>query len=217
MQENTTRHPIFDLDGTLIDSAPGIINGVCHALKAFGISPPGDLRCLECFIGPPLAESFALHYNMSAVQSRLALEHFRSYYRDFGIFENKPYLGIEELLSALADARRIVSVATSKPEIFAKQILERLKLGQYFFAVAGTVDDSMPKKSDVLRRLLPTLGCEPDELVMVGDRKYDVLVAREVGMDCIGVLYGYGTRQELEQAGAAQIVSSVGQLKKLLI
>ena len=211
------RHPIFDLDGTLVDSALGILRGVSFALLRMGIQPPEDLQALRCFIGPPLFDSFSAVYGLSHDESSLAVAHFREYYRETGVYENSPYPGIHELLATLMRHGFRLSVATSKPEHFARIILERFGLNCYFSDICGTLDDNAAQKKDVLSRLLPSLAIQPSRLLMVGDRKHDVLGAKHWGIACVGVLYGYGTRAELMDAGALTVVQTVDELKDFLL
>ena len=209
---------LFDLDGTLTDPAEGITNSVAYALRKYGIEPP-ERRELYCFIGPPLADSFRKYYGFSEDEGQKAVEVFREYFRDRGIFENVVYEGIKDLLSDLKKAGKTVVLATSKPEIFAKQILERFDLIKYFDIVAGaTFDESRVKKDDVIAYALEQLAdADRSSMVMVGDREHDVKGAAVHGISCIGVLYGYGDREELENAGAKIIVQTVNELGEKLL
>ncbi len=208
---------LFDLDGTLTDPAEGITNSVAYALRKYGIEPP-ERRELYCFIGPPLADSFRKYYGFSEDEGQKAVEVFREYFRERGIFENVVYDGIDNLLFDLKKAGKTVVLATSKPELFAKQILERFGLMKYFDVVAGaTFDETRVKKDDVIAYALEQLGdIDISSCVMVGDREHDVKGAAVHGIPCIGVLYGYGDRVELENAGASKIAESVEALSKLL-
>jgi phosphoglycolate phosphatase len=217
LSESNLRHPIFDLDGTLIDSALGILRGVNHALLLMGIQPPEDLQELRCFIGPPLSDSFSAVYGLSDEHARLGVTYFREYYRETGVYENTPYPGIEELLATLTQQGFRLSVATSKPEHFANIILDRFGLKHYFSNICGTIDDNSAQKKDVLARLLPSLALPPSRLLMVGDRMHDVLGAKHWGIACVGVLYGYGTQAELVNAGAFAVVRTVAELKNFLL
>ncbi|MBE6563383.1 MAG: HAD family hydrolase [Ruminococcaceae bacterium] len=209
---------LFDLDGTLTDPAEGITNSVAYALRKYGIEPP-ERRELYCFIGPPLADSFRKYYGFSEDEGSKAVEVFREYFRERGIFENVVYDGIDKFLSDLKKAGNTVVLATSKPELFAKQILERFDLMKYFDIVAGaTFDETRVKKDDVIAYALEQLGnADLSSTVMVGDRGHDVKGAAVHGIPCIGVLYGYGDREELENAGAKSIAESVEALSKLLL
>lgn len=209
---------LFDLDGTLTDPGEGITNSVAHALKRLGIPVP-ERRALYKFIGPPLYASFMDFYGLDRQKALEAVEFYREYYRDRGIWENKVYAGIPELLAKLKGAGKRLLVATSKPENFALQILEHFDLRQYFDRVAGsTLDSSRVEKADVIRYALEQEGIAPGpSVVMVGDREHDVLGARKAGLDCIGVLFGYGDAPELQKAGAARIAATVEELAGLLL
>ena len=209
---------LFDLDGTLTDPGEGITNSVAHALEKFHIPVP-ERRELYKFIGPPLYESFMRFYGLDREKALLAVEFYREYYRDRGIWENEVYAGIPELLEKLKGAGKRLLVATSKPENFALQILEHFDLRQYFDRVAGsTLDSSRVEKADVIRYALEQQGIAPGpSVVMVGDREHDVLGARKAGLDCIGVLFGYGDAPELQKAGAARIAATVEELAGLLL
>lgn len=200
---------LFDLDGTITDPGIGITNSVAYALKKFGIEVH-DRTDLYPFIGPPLYESFEKFYGLSHEQALMAVDYYREYYKPTGIFECYVYDGMTELLQNLKSRGKTIIVATSKPEIFAKQILEHFNIAQYFTYIAGaTLDGSRILKSDIIEYALQTCKItDSSSVVMVGDRQYDVLGANKFGIDCIGVLYGYGSRDELENAGAAYIVSS---------
>lgn len=209
---------LFDLDGTLTDPGEGITNSVAHALKKLGIPVP-ERRALYKFIGPPLYQSFMDFYGLDREKALEAVEFYREYYRDRGIWENEVYAGIPELLAKLKGAGKRLLVATSKPENFALQILEHFHLRQYFDRVAGsTMDSSRVEKADVITYALEQQDIAPGpSVVMVGDREHDVLGARKAGLDCIGVLFGYGDAPELQKAGAARIAATVEELAGLLL
>lgn len=209
---------LFDLDGTLTDPGEGITNSVAHALEKFRIPVP-ERRELYKFIGPPLYESFMEFYGLDREKALLAVEYYREYYRDRGIWENEVYAGIPALLEQLKAAGKRLALATSKPEEFALQILEHFDLMPYFDLVAGsTMDSSRVKKADVITYALSALNLEAGpSVIMVGDREHDVLGAREAGLDCIGVLFGYGDVPELQSAGAAHIAATVEELARLLL
>ena len=208
---------IFDLDGTLTDSAIGITNSVAYALKKWGIEVE-DKRTLNCFVGPPLAYSFENYFGFSKDQALEAVEEYRVYYREKGIFENLVYPGVPEMLEAVRACGKKVILATSKPEHFAKQILDYFDLTKYFDLVAGaTMDYSRAKKGQVIAYALENFGVnDVNECIMVGDRDQDVNGAREQGFECIGVLYGYGGREELEGAGARYIAEPVEDILKFI-
>lgn len=206
----------FDLDGTLTASGPGIARSVAYALSKWNIKVE-DYSELYAFVGPPLAESFVKYYGFTPEQCKKGIEYYREYYVGKGMFENTVYPGIGELAACLKDAGRKLVVATSKPEQYAVQIMEHFGLAQYFDRIAGaSMDENRVEKADVLRYAIEAGGYDPSRAVMVGDRENDVRGARENGLPCIGVLYGYGSREELVKAGAAQIAATVEELKKCL-
>lgn len=203
------KYILFDLDGTLTDPGLGITNAVMYALKKFHIEVP-ERSELYKFIGPPLLESFEKFYGMSSEESQLALQYYREYFKPYGLYENTVYDGIEELLAELKAEGKKLILATSKPEPFAIEILRHFKLDKYFDFIAGaTMDEKRVRKADVIAYALES--CEITDLssaIMIGDREHDVLGAKEVGLESIGVLYGYGDLEELENAGATYIVKT---------
>jgi phosphoglycolate phosphatase len=208
---------LFDLDGTLTDPAEGITNSVRHALAKRGIFV-SDRTALYKFIGPPLIDSFMQFYGYTHAEAVQGVEDYREYYADRGIWENKVYPGIPELLADLKAAGKTVAMATSKPEYFAIQIAEHFGIAQYFDLIAGsTMDETRTKKSDVITYALAQLGADTAHVVMVGDRSYDVLGAKALGLPCIGVTFGYGSEEELRTAGAAAIAHDADDLHHLLL
>lgn len=209
---------LFDLDGTLTDPMLGITKSVQYALKHFGIEV-NDLKKLTSFIGPPLKDSFMYEYGLSQTEAEEAIQIFREYFVPKGIFENEPYEGIKEFLEHLVDAGKVLFVATSKPVDFAERILECFELDQYFDFVGGaTMDEGRSSKEDVIAYLLEECQLiDLDELIMVGDTKYDILGAKEFGIRSVGVLYGYGTKEELEEAGADYIAKDLEELEEILL
>ena len=193
----------FDLDGTLTDPGEGITNSVAYALKKWGIEV-NDKRELYSFIGPPLSASFKKYFGFSEDDALKSVEYYREYFRERGIFENEVYGGVPNLLATLKEAGKTLILATSKPEGFAKQILDHFDLAKYFTAVAGaTMDEKRTNKAEVIRYALEKLGVkERSHILMVGDREHDILGAKAVGLMSLGVLYGYGDRAELTAAGA---------------
>lgn len=198
----------FDLDGTLTESAPGITNSVAHALAKWNIEV-SDLSQLNCFVGPPLKDSFKKYYNFSEEDAIKAVAEFRAYYGVKGLFENAVYDGIRELLEKIKASGRKVMLATSKPEGLSVRILDHFDLMKYFDELAGaTMDETRTTKAEVIEYLLgklPENERDTSKIVMVGDREHDVKGSKVFGIDCIGVLYGYGDRAELENAGAKYI------------
>lgn len=206
---------LFDLDGTLTDSSAGITNSVAYALKKFGIEVE-DRSTLFPFIGPPLIETFMRLYDMSYEDGLRAVEYYREYFGDRGIFENAPYEGIAEMLSFLQSAGKRLILATSKPEVYARRILEHFDLDKYFHFIAGaTFDESRSEKWDVIEYALTSCNIDRTTAVMIGDRKHDMIGAKKTGLDAIGVLWGFGDRAELEGTGADMILESVADLKLL--
>ena len=208
---------LFDLDGTLTDPAEGITNSVMYALKQYGIEE-NDRTKLYSFIGPPLVDSFMEKYGFSEEKAREATTYFREYFREKGIFENVPYEGMTECLAALKQRGRTLILATSKPEVFAKMILERFGFAPYFDYVFGaSMDETRTRKDEVIAYALSGAGIEdPSDCVMVGDRKHDVLGAKANGMDAVGVLFGYGSREELTEAGACYIAETVEDILRFV-
>ena len=204
----------FDLDGTLTDSAPGITNSLMYALECMGRPVPPRSQ-LYRYVGPPLWDSFRRYEGMTQAEAQEAGGFFRSYYERAGKFENAVYPGIPALLEGLRARGKRLAVATSKPEPQAVEILQHFGLANCFSCIAGsTLDESRCTKASVLAYALAQQGRRG--AVMVGDREHDVLGARENGLPCIGVLFGYGSRQELEAAGADRIAPTVDDLKTML-
>lgn len=212
------KYLLFDLDGTLTDSGAGIINSIIYALSKFGISVPAHSQLYK-FIGPPILESFSKYYGFDDVSCWEALRYFREYFAEKGIFENEVYPGVAEMLGELKSAGHSIILATSKPEESAVRVLEHFSLVQYFDFIAGsTMDETRSSKDAVIAYALSGAGItEKGSAIMVGDREHDVIGAKQNSLPCVGVLYGYGSRQELIDAGAEHIVETVGALKTLLI
>ena len=213
---------MFDLDGTLTDPKEGITKSVRHALNHYGIQVD-DLDTLTPFIGPPLTDSYKKYYGFSDEQAWEGVLVYREYFSERGWHENKEYPGIKEMLGALKTAGRVLLVATSKPEEFARKILEHFGMAGYFDFIGGAdMDETRVRKADVIRYVLEQYGLDTSRetlarCVMVGDREHDVLGARECGMDCVGVLYGYGDRQEMDGCRPAWTADTVDDLKDSLL
>jgi len=209
---------LFDLDGTLTDPGVGITNSVAHALAKYGISVE-DRAELYKFIGPPLTESFEKFYGFSSEEAKQAVEYYREYYKVKGIYENSVYAGIEKLLETLNENGKTLIVATSKPEIFAKEVLRHFGLDKYFFYIAGgNLDGTRTVKAEVIDYALNAGGvADKSTVVMVGDREHDIIGANKNGVDSIGVLFGYGSREELEAAGASYIAETVEDIEKIIM
>ncbi|WP_296884417.1 MULTISPECIES: HAD family hydrolase [unclassified Thomasclavelia] len=209
------KHILFDLDGTLTDPMMGITKSVRYALNYYGIEVK-DLNDLLPFIGPPLRDSFKEYYGFDEAKANEAVEKYREYYKTDGIFDNKVYQGMVECLQTLKDNGKKLYVATSKPEFFAKQIIEHFSLSKYFEYVGGSEFNSREKKAEVIEYVLKTNQIDNDDVIMVGDRKHDIIGAHENKIPCVGVLYGYGTEDELKQYQADYLVSTVEELTELL-
>ena len=208
------KYILLDLDGTITDPMIGITRCVEYALNHFGIQV-NDLRELCPFIGPPLLDSFRDFYHFTDEQAKEATEKYRERFADTGIYENKLYDGMKDFLEEATRQGRILMLATSKPTVFAKRILDYFDIARYFTFVAGSgLDGSFYTKGDVIRHVLESNNLTDHlSVVMIGDRKHDIIGAKENRLDSIGVLYGYGDREELSQAGADYIVEDIAGLR----
>jgi phosphoglycolate phosphatase len=208
-------HLLFDLDGTIINPAEGITKCVAYALSYFGVEV-ADLKTLYPFIGPPLVDSFIELYNFSDEQANTALAKYRERFATVGIFENALYPGIIPFLQRANQSGFKLYLATSKPTVFAKQILERFGLSHEFLFVGGSeLDGARNAKADVIRYVLQESKIvNLNQTVMIGDRKHDIIGAKTTGLDSVGVLYGFGSREELLSSGASYIVENVEGLSK---
>ncbi len=203
------KYILFDLDGTITDSQEGIKNSVEYALKYFNIEISNRTE-LNKYIGPPLRQSFMKFAGLSEKDSHIAMTKYREYYGPKGIFENNVYTGIKELLIKLKKENKKIILATSKPWIYAEIILEHFDLKQYFDFVAGSeLNGVRTKKADVIAYAVKKYKISVSDAVMVGDREHDIYGAKENNIKTIGVLYGFGSRQELESAGADYIAENV--------
>ncbi len=204
---------LFDLDGTLINSKPGITKCAQYALEAFGIIEP-DADKLECFIGPPLVDSFQEYYGFSPEKAREAVDKYRERYHKTGIFECELYPDVEAVLKRIKEMGYRMGLASSKPEVSCKRILEHFGLEGYFDEVVGaTLDGRIDSKISVLREAIRRLEItDLSQLCLVGDTSFDVLGAKEAGIACIGVTYGFGRYEELLKNGAAAICGSMREV-----
>ena len=205
---------LFDLDGTLTEPKEGITKSVAYALEYFGIHVE-DLDNLCCFIGPPLKDSFIKYYGFSEEKALEAVEKYREYFKPYGVYQNEVYEGIPELLESLKAAGKKVLLATSKPHVFATVILEHFDLMKYFDGIYGSeLDGTRVKKGDVITYALEQSSVEDkSKAIMVGDREHDIIGAKENELASIGVLYGHGSRGELQEHGADVIVETVAELQ----
>lgn len=210
---------LFDLDGTLTESGEGITKSVQYALEKMG-KPQDDTEKLRVFIGPPLLEQFMKYAGFDKNEAKMAVQYYRERYAVTGIFENRLYPGIEEMLKELKQRGCLLAVASSKPEQYVIQILEYFGLKEYFDEIVGaTMGEKRTGKAEVIAEALRRLHMEEkrSQVLMVGDKEQDVNGARKEGIACIAVSYGYGTREELEAARPARIAATVEELKAILM
>ena len=212
-------HIFFDLDGTLTDPAQGITNSFIHALKFYGLPVPSYQELCK-LIGPPLPYSFETTFGFDHDKAMEAVGKYRKYFSTKGLFENKVYPGIPGLLQTLKEQGRHLVVATSKPQEYSIKILEHFNLARYFDHICGSLmDESRSKKSEVIAYALECCRLgegDKDKVLMVGDRFHDIEGAKANGIKSCGVLFGYGSRQELEEAGADYIAEDIQALLKIL-
>lgn len=215
---NDFQYILFDLDGTLTDSGEGITKAVQYALNYFGIDVE-DLNELRRFVGPPLRDSYKNFYDFDDEKAELGITKFREYYTDKGIYENKVYDGIEETLKVLKENGKKLIIATSKPEVHAKTVLDHFDLAKYFDFIGGAdLEETRVKKSDVIKYSMENAGIEDiSKVIMVGDREHDILGAKANNIKSIGVLYGYGDVVELTQARAEYVVENPQDIINIVI
>ncbi len=209
----------FDLDGTLTDPGLGITNSILYALDKMGIEKPPREELYD-FIGPPLKATLMARFHLDEQQGTEALRLYREHYSTVGLFENEVYSGIPELLQKLQDAGKMLIVATSKPEIYTRRILEHFDLARYFHFVSGcTLEGERLHKDEVIAYAIDQCGLEGKQaqIVMIGDRKYDIECAKANGLSYIGVTYGYGTKEELIKAGANATADTPQELETILL
>ena len=218
------KYVLFDLDGTLTDSREGIVNSIEYMLGHYQITVKNRDE-LQPWLGPPLKESLMKYCGFAEGKALEGVNVYREYFDRQGIFENQVYPGIEDMLKELKGQGYHLLVATSKPEVFAVPILEYFHIDSYFEHIVGSeLSGERVRKGDVIKEALRRFGAEGKAgekgeramVWMVGDRKHDVIGAGEAGIPCVGVLYGYGGYEELSQAGADRLVSTVGELARLL-
>ncbi|HEC09168.1 MAG TPA: HAD family hydrolase [Acidimicrobiales bacterium] len=209
---------LFDLDGTLSDNSEGIIEGLNRAMDSLGL-PPLDEDAVSRAIGPPLHDVMTEQLGVPEDRVEQAISAYRAYYSTEGLHRNELYPGIIDVLDALRSEGFRLAVATSKPEVFAVPILERFGISDRFDAIgAASLDTSRREKTEVIRHVNRMTGFDPATTVMVGDRSHDIQGARQAGLRCsVGVLWGFGGREELEQAGAARLAASPAELARLLL
>ena len=210
---------LFDLDGTLTDSGPGIMNCVKYAFEKMNVTDY-DPEILRTFIGPPLDYRFREVLGITEEEAKKAVATFRERYFVTGIWENSVYEGIPEILTLLKVSGKKLAVATSKPQVLADRVLERFELAEFFDVICGSkADGKKAEKTEILKEVLEKTGFSDrkEEVVLIGDTKYDVLGANAIGIKCVGVTYGYGTCEELKESGAIKICKTPGELVYLAL
>ena len=207
---------LFDLDGTITDSTEGIVKCLENAIKQMGFELPEDTNK---FLGPPIRQSFSEFCGMNPQQIDEAVGIFRERYSKTGLYENQVYEGVSEMLEELKNSGKRIMVATSKPEVYAKRIFKRAGLDRYFEIVGGAeLDGSRDYKHEVIEYVLAKAGItDRNRVLMIGDRRQDVIGAHKTGIKCLGILWGFGSREELEEAGADYITETPQTLVKMLI
>ena len=215
-----TRHYnffIFDLDGTLTDPKVGITNSIRYALERLDIKEKDEGRLVK-FIGPPLLESFCRYYGLSDSRARQAIDYYREYFTNKGIFENQVYDGVRDLLAGLQKHKCQLVIATSKPTIYAKRILKHFRLHGYFDLVVGSnMDLTRASKSEVVAEVLKLIPDSKDSAILIGDRADDVMAAKACMIDSVAVGYGYGSESELIGIKPTYTIHTVGELTRLLL
>ena len=213
------KYALFDLDGTLTDPSLGITNSILHALAKMGREIPSR-ESLYRFIGPPLVPAFQEFFGMTAEEAEQAVVFYREYFSVTGLFENTPYNGITEMLTALKERGVVLAVATSKPEKFAVRIIDHFGWSEHFTLVCGaTMDSSRSKKGDVIAYTLKQLGiadADRSSVLMIGDRHHDIDGANENGLASAGVLWGFGEETELKTAGADVLAHNPAELVRII-
>ena len=212
------KYLFFDLDGTLNKSGEGIMRCAQHTLRHFGIEIE-DLNTLLPFVGPPLEDSFRDLYHLDNTQVEEALDIYAQRYAQLGAYEAELYPGILNLLDELRKSGKTIIIATSKKITMTLKVTKHFGLDQYVDFIGARDDEGKRHtKADVIRYIIDQMQIKDlKDCVMIGDRKYDMIGAEETGMDAIGVLYGYGDREELEAHHATYIAEDIAELKKLLI
>lgn len=208
---------LFDLDGTVSESHPGIIGSAKKALEEYGWEMPADFDYTK-FIGPPICEALMTYAGMEESQAEVCMQLYRKYYRAGEIWNTALYPGVKELMERLHAVGAKVCIATSKPQPMADQVVDFLGIRDLIFCNAGA--DNSDKQSDkpgLITRCMKETGATKEKVVMIGDTRYDAGGAQTMGVDFIGVLYGYGSREEMEAKGASVFVETVAELETLLL
>ena len=209
---------LLDLDGTISDPKIGITKSVQYALSKMNIYE-SDIEKLNYFIGPPLQDSFAEYYNLNEAQTQKAVDFYRERFKEKGMFENKLYEKIPTLLKSLCEHEVKLVIATSKPTVFAKQIIQYFNITHYFDCIVGSnLDGTRTSKTEILQYILNKYHYyKPDEFIMIGDRKHDIIGATNTGIDSIAVTYGYGSYEELCLCKPTYLVHDIDQINNILI
>ena len=210
-------HILFDLDGTLTDSGPGIMNGFEYTIKKMG-GVVEDRSSLRRFVGPPLEESFGKMLGYSPEDTQKAITTYREYYFQMGgVLENDVYPGVVKLLEDLSAMGLNLAVATSKFIKGTKIVLDHFDLGKYFSVIGCGNDSDLKTKKQIIEHVIKEYGItDLSKVLMVGDRHYDIDAAREIGIDSVGVLYGYGSEEEFKKAGATYIAATAEDVKRII-
>lgn len=208
---------LFDLDGTLTDPKEGIVNSILYALDKLGIQE-NNISELDTFIGTPLRGSFLARYNLPDKIADKAVIFYREYFSEKGLYENEVYPGVVELLESLVSQKYQLFLATSKPTVYADKILRHFNLHKYFTGIVGSnLDNTRTDKSEVIAHVVSTYNLQPVNSIMVGDRKHDIIGAKNISMRSIAVTYGYGSFEEISIQKPDFIVSSCNELKSILL
>jgi len=211
------KYILFDLDGTLTDPQEGITNCVKYALEAYGIKEDNYDNLLR-FIGPPIVDSFMGFYGKNKETAKEMLAKYRERFSTVGLFENRLFDGVTEMLENLKKEGKKLAVATCKPEEYTDRILKKYGIYDYFDTVVGSIDEVRVYKKEIIELALSNLGAiDKEKAVMVGDREYDIVGAKQNKISSVGVKFGYAKEGELEEAGADFVVSEVLELEKLLL
>lgn len=208
---------LFDLDGTIVNSQLGVTTCVQYALRHIGIDEP-DLEKLRVFIGPPLRGAFMKAYGLSSEQAEEVIAKYRERYNVVGIYESELYPHVEETFKNLKEKGYILAVASSKPEKACREMLTHFGVAHYFETIGGaTFDGKISEKADVLKMVMERLKVrEVEKVLLIGDTKYDAMGAAQVSMDCVGITYGFGSKEDLLQAGVTHVCDSLKEVEEYL-
>ncbi len=211
------KYVLFDLDGTLTDSALGITNCIIYVCEKMNLTVP-SMDVLKTFVGPPLTKRFSEVFSLSEEDAKKALSIYRERFAPIGIFENQVYLGVSDMLKALKDSGCVIALATSKPQIFAEQILKHFKLDTFFDYVSGSdLTGGKQEKTDVMKEALSNMKAEKEKTVMVGDRSFDIEGAKELNVKSIAVTYGYGTMEEIDSCKPDYVADTPGEVAEIIL